>query len=374
MSKVKLIFDCPEADADLYYATKFLAPDDVLYLEHKEKRYCILSDLEFDRGKKEAEVDKIFSLAELALRAKKRGCFGSVGVITTLLKELRIQTVTVPQRTSFHLVDGLRKNGIQVIAGEIPFYPQRLIKTAQEKTEMAHSQKTTFQAIALAEKILKASTIKKNFLYWRGKILTSERLRFEMDCFLLSKGFRTPFATIIACDAQGCDPHERGSGVLKAHKAIIVDCFPRSDKSRFFGDATRTFCKGRASPELKKQFETVKKAKAIAISMIHAGMNGKNIYKKVCDFFISQGFETKMINGYKEGFIHGIGHGIGLDIHEAPVRISGIDFKLEEGQAVTVEPGLYYRKTGGVRLEDIVIVAKKGCTMLPTYRQKLEIL
>lgn len=373
MFKAKLIFDCPEKNADLYYATHFLAPDDVLYLEHRGKKYFILSDLEYERGRREANVDAVFSLAEWTLKARKKGQTGSVGVIATLLKHFRIKEVIVPRSTPFTVVDGLRKIGIRVIEGTFPFYPERSVKTAQEKKWMFKSQKTAFQAFAHVEKILREAVIKKNLLFWRGKILTSEGVHFEIDQFLLEKGFRNVSECIVAGGLQACDPHCRGSGPLKPHQAIIVDIFPRSEKTRFYGDATRTFCKGKASPALKKQYEAVKKAQNLAIQKIKAGANGKTIYQTVTKYFEQNGFPTKEINGYKQGFIHGLGHGIGLEIHEYPARLTSTDFKLKVGHAVTVEPGLYYRKTGGVRLEDIVYVTKTGCEVLGTYPKRLEI-
>jgi len=371
--KTKLIYDCPDRNADLYYASHFLAPDDVLYVEHNSKKYLLLSDLEYERGKKEANVDRVLSLSAIREKAAKKGTANTVGLIDTFLKELKAKTIFTPRSTSFTLVDALRKLGYKIFPGEHPFYPERTIKTLKEKKWMKDAQRVVFRAIGLAEKILRESQIKKGQLYWKGKILSSERLRFELDRFLLELGFRTT-DIIVAGGLQATDPHCVGSGPLRPNQAIIVDIFPRSDKTRFYGDATRTFCKGRATPQLKKQYAAVKFAQEMAISKIKAGINGKTIHQAIQKYFQAQGYPTKEINGVKQGFIHGTGHGIGLEIHEEPVRMTARDFYLEEGQIVTVEPGLYYRKTGGVRIEDIVTVTKKGCELFPTYPKRLEIL
>lgn len=365
MANAKLIFDSPEKNADLYYKTEFLAPDDLLFLEWRGKKYLVLSDLEYERGRKEAKVDKVFSLNEFQK--------GSAGAIDSLLKKFHIKKVLVPQSTSFKLVDALRKKGYRMIPGPKPFYPERTVKTPLEKGWMAASQRMVFKAMGLAEKILRDATIKRGTLYWKGKILTSERLRFEMERFLLENGFQLVWEAIVAGGLQACDPHCTGSGPLKPHEAIIIDCFPRSAKTRFFGDATRTFCKGKASPELKRQYAAVKQAQEAAIEKIKAGVNGKTIHRWIQKYFESQGFPTKEINGYKQGFIHGTGHGIGLEIHEEPTRISPTDYILKAGHVVTVEPGLYYRKTGGVRLEDVVYVTKKGREVLAHYPKRLEV-
>ncbi|MDO8528215.1 MAG: M24 family metallopeptidase [Deltaproteobacteria bacterium] len=373
MSNAKLIYDCPEKNADLYYAAHFEAPDAVLFLEHHGKKILILSDLELERGKKEAKVDKILSLSHLVEKAKKRGAKGMIGVIDTLFKDFKIKKLTVPQSSPFTLVDALRKKGYKVEAGEHPFYPARTLKTPQEKKWITDSQKAVFKAMALAEKILGESKIKNNILYWHGTILTSERLRFELEQFLLQMGFHNTMQPIVAGGLQATDPHCIGSGSLRAHQTIIVDIFPRNDKTRFFGDATRTFCKGKASAELKKMYQTVKEAQEMAIAKIKAGVNGKTIHQAIVDYFEKKNFPTQVIGGVKQGFIHGTGHGIGLDLHEEPVRINTGDFVLKPGHVVTVEPGLYYHKIGGVRIEDIVYVTKTGCEVLASYPKKLEI-
>ncbi|MDO8527052.1 MAG: M24 family metallopeptidase [Deltaproteobacteria bacterium] len=372
MSNAKLIYAAPEKNADLFYATHFWAPDAILFLEYKNKKYLVLSDLELERGKKVAKVDKVLSLATYAEKTVKQGGAGIVGVIDTLLKEFKIKKLHVPHETSFILVDGLREKGYHVAPGENPFYMERTLKTPSEKKWMFEAQKVTFKAIALAEKILGESAIRKGFLHWKGKILTSERVRFELDRFLLELGYRTP-DIIIAGGLQATDPHCIGSGPLKPNESIIVDVFPRSDKTAFHGDATRTFCKGKASPELKKMYAVVKAAQEMAIQKIKAGINGTTIHEGIQKYFAAQNFQTGTIDGFKQGFIHGTGHGIGLEIHEEPVRIGSRECILKAGHMVTVEPGLYYRKQGGVRIEDIVFVTKSGCEILPSYPKRLEI-
>ncbi|MBI4223469.1 MAG: aminopeptidase P family protein [Deltaproteobacteria bacterium] len=374
MSNARLIFDSPERNADLYYATRFTAPDDILFLERQGKRYLILSDLEYERGRKEAKGVRIFSLAEWQEKAKRaRQEPNSIGVIATLLTAFKIKKITVPRSTAFYLVDGLRKKSFKVESGTHPFCPERIFKTPQEKKWMVEAQRMTFRSFRVAEDILRQSKIRRGLLYWKGKVLTSERVRFEMEKFLLAQNFQPVFSAIVAGGRQACDPHCIGSGPLRPHQAIIIDCFPRSARTRFYGDATRTFCKGKAPPELKKQYAAVQFAQEMAIAKIKAGINGKTIHRAIQKHFERSGFPTKKIGGKKQGFIHGTGHGIGLEIHEEPTRISGVNFKLKKGHVVTVEPGLYYYKTGGVRLEDLVYVTGRGCEVLANYPKRLEI-
>ncbi len=364
----RLIYDTP-ANADLFYATRFWAPDAIIFIEKNGKKYLFLSDLEVDRGRREAKVDAVEPLS----RFVKQGQTIS-DIIVSILKKLKIRSLSVPHSTSFALVDHLRKKGIRVSAGSHPFYEERTIKSTAEKKEIERAQKNVFASIAHAEEILRQSKIKGNRLTWRGKILTSEQLRYEISRFLLERGYNNNEPPIVACGIDSTDPHSIGSGPLKPHTAIIVDVFPRSMQTGFYGDSTRTFCKGRAPDFLRKQYALVKEAQEMAIKKIRAGVNGKTVHQAIQTLFTSNGFKTGTNKkGLQEGFFHGTGHGIGLDLHEEPVRINSKDFILKPGHVVTVEPGLYYRPHGGVRIEDIVYVTKTGCEILSHYPKRLEI-
>ena len=168
------------------------------------------------------------------------------------------------------------------------------------------------------------------------------------------------------------DPHEPGHGVLRAHEPIILDVFPRSQKTGYFGDLSRTVVRGRASDRLKAAYATVQAGQRIAYRDIRHGVSGRAIHQKILDLFAARGFPTGKIDGRMQGFFHGTGHGLGLDIHEPP-RISPAEATLRTGHVVTVEPGLYYLGLGGVRLEDVVVVTATGNRKLTRAPQFLEI-
>jgi Xaa-Pro aminopeptidase len=179
--------------------------------------------------------------------------------------------------------------------------------------------------------------------------------------------------TIVACGDQGCDPHNEGTGPLKANQSIILDIFPRSQSSGYWGDITRTVVKGRASERLKILFQAVNHGQKIALKQIKGGVKGSDIHQSVQDYFNQAGFKTRRRNGRMEGFFHGTGHGVGLEIHEAPRLSSRASGRLEAGHVVTVEPGLYYPGVGGVRLEDLVVVTKTGNRNLTKFPIYLEV-
>jgi Xaa-Pro aminopeptidase len=367
-----LIVDTSEENADLYYRTGFFVPDPVIYLEHNGKKILVLSDLEIDRGKEEASVDRVLSLADYQRRllAQKVKRVRLLDVVDLVLKDLKIKKVVVPGRFSIKYADGLRKRGYTVTArDEEPFFDERLRKTPHEIGMIADSLRKTIKVMGLAIKMIASSEIRKNRLYLGGGLLTSERVKGEINAELSRMGF-TASHTIVASGVHSSMPHHSGEGPIFADKPVVIDVFPRSQKNGYFGDMTRTVVRGEPAPELVKMYDTVLRGQKLAISMIRDGVRVRDIHSAVVEYFKSRGFETTIIDGKMQGFIHSTGHGLGLEIHEPP-RIGLGDEVLVTGNVVTVEPGLYYGKIGGVRIEDVVVVEKKGCVNLTKYPKRL---
>jgi Xaa-Pro aminopeptidase len=151
-----------------------------------------------------------------------------------------------------------------------------------------------------------------------------------------------------------------------------MDIFPRNATTRYFADMSRTVLKGRASPEKKRLYDTVLAAQEEAIAAVRDGADGQKIHARVLERFEQAGYKTGLLNGRMQGFFHGTGHGVGIDIHEAP-RIGKTGSPLKAGHVVTVEPGLYYPDIGAVRIEDMVLVEPGGCRNLTNFPKILEI-
>ena len=186
----------------------------------------------------------------------------------------------------------------------------------------------------------------------------------------ISRAGGLPANTIVAGGDQACDPHERGSGPLKADSLIILDVFPRDAKSGYYGDLTRTVLRGRASEDQRRLWETVREGQALALKKMKPGVDGLSVHNEIKQLFTERGYPTEVRNGRHVGFFHGTGHGLGLEIHEVP-RFQKTVFK--QGQVLTVEPGLYYPGIGGVRLEDVVVLTRTGIRMLSKIEKRLEI-
>ena len=257
------------------------------------------------------------------------------------------------------------------------FADLRRVKTEQEISYIETTQRAVEEACAHAVRILRESGVSVDgTLLHEGEPLTSERLRFEIDTELLRRGCAAS-GTITAGGAQTADPHERGHGPLKAGDPIILDIFPADKTTRYYADMTRTFVKGEPGEELQKMYDAVLESQEAALAMIGPGVNGRDIHKKVSDILHEAGYKTLVHDQrpgepLQEGFIHGTGHGVGLEIHESP-RVSIADEKLIPGDVVTIEPGLYYRRIGGIRIEDLVVVTENGCRNLTNFLKEFRI-
>ena len=362
----------PEQDCDIYYASGFMAPDPVIYFETKGKKYLVLSDLEIDRAKKSSKVDEVLSISYFK---KKLGVHEGTlvkihQILGEIFKEYNISEVTVPDTFPLAIADGLRHLNFKVTTKEPPFFPQRTIKTSLEIKHIKETQKAVERAVHKAENILVESEIIDNKLIHEGKVVTSEMLRSIIDTALFKDGYQAQHS-IVASGLDSIDPHSVGHGPIVVGSTLIIDIFPQSTRTQYFADMTRTFYIGGEPPkEIQKQYNTVLQGQKIAYDMIKPGCSGAAIHKAIEEYFNENGYETGEKDGRMHGFFHGTGHGLGLEIHELP-RISKVDSILLEGHVVTVEPGLYYKDTGGIRLEDLVVVTDTGFLNLTKYPKSL---
>lgn len=370
--QTRLIVATSETDADLLYATRFWAPDPFIFLQQNGKRTLVLSDLEIDRGRKQARADEFvpYSQLERELQGKSSKAPSYDQVLAHFLKKRGVRSAVVPASFPLGYAKELSAGRIRLIPTNGSFWPERENKTADEIRKLEHALRITETGLRRGLDVLRSARPgpgKK--LRWSGKVLTSEMLRAEIDSAILRAG-GVPQGTIVAGGDQACDPHERGSGPLLANSLIIFDVFPRDAKTGYFGDLTRTVVRGRANDAQRKLWETVKAGQALALRQIKAGTDGAKIHKAIQELFAKRGFPTEMRKGRRVGFFHGTGHGLGLEIHEYP-RLQKVT--LQSGQVVTVEPGLYYPGLGGVRIEDVVAVTKTGHKMLSRFPKQLEV-
>jgi Xaa-Pro aminopeptidase len=379
-----LVIGAPQHDATAYHLSGFLAPDPVIWIRASGKSYLAVSALEYGRAEKEAPADELVSFDELELsrlaRELKSGARAFAAATANLIERVGANgsPVTVPPHFGVAYADELRSRGVRIEPYGRLFADLRRAKSQAEISHIEEAQRAIEGACAHAVGILEEAEISSDgTLRWRGEPLTSEVLRAEMEVEILRRGCAADEGTIAAGGPQAADPHERGSGPLRAREAIILDIFPRSQTSRYYADMTRTFVKGEPGDELQAMYDAVLEAQEAAVSMIRAGVNGRDVHERVSDILHERGYKTgkhdqKPGEPLTEGFFHGTGHGVGLEVHEAP-RVSPVDEELRAGDVVTVEPGLYKPGVGGVRIEDLVVVTEDGCRNLTNFPKEFRV-
>jgi Xaa-Pro aminopeptidase len=364
----KLLFAASESNADLLYFGRFFAPDPFIAFEHERRRYAVLNALEIARGRSESIFDEVLSLEEWKEKAKQlfqKKNPGIVEIVATVARKFGMKGIQVGGDFPLGLARKLEGLGLQLTIAEEGLFPERERKNQEEAEAIRRGNLCSAAGIRAAELLLRKAQVKQGKLFHEKRFLTSERLKEEIEIACLRAGALSSH-TIAAGGDQACDPHCTGSGVLRANELIIIDVFPRVVQTGYFGDMTRTFLKGKASEAQKRLVETVRSAQQQALGQVKAGVAGNTIHRGVVQFFADAGYETKTRDGRPEGFFHGTGHGLGLEVHEAP-RLSAGGPRLKVGQVVTVEPGLYYPGLGAARIEDVVWVRAEGGELLSKY-------
>ncbi len=374
MSETLLIVADSERDANMLYATGLFVPDPFIYLHYDRRPLLVMSDLEIDRARASAPHCRVASLRDIQRKLRRDGViqprYGHV--IRHILREKKIKRVVVPENFPLGLARELKKLGVKL--KPLPnFFPRREFKNADEVKKISAALLMAEVGMSEGMQALRLSKIgKRRQLIYRGAPLTSEKLRAIIDCAILqASGLAAN--TIVAGGKQGCDPHERGFGPLRANEPIIIDIFPRSQKTGYFGDITRTVVRGRANEAVRRLYDTVLHGQKIAFDKMRAKTWTSEIHKAVQDYFVKQGYKTGRRDGHMEGFFHGTGHGLGLEIHEAPRVGATSTGQLKRGHVVTVEPGLYYPEIGGIRLEDVALVTGNGAKNLTRFEKTLEL-
>ena len=371
MSEAVLIYAASEQDANLYYASRFWAPDPFVFTQINGRKILLMSDLEVDRAKTESSVDEVLSFSKLQEKAKaaSSGPVGFMEVLDFLFKERGVRELKVPASFPVSAADSLRAKGYALAVGKEPFFPERMVKTPEEVAAIRETIRQTEQAIRSAVDLIAQSEIHGDELWLKGRPLTSELIRKTLHLTLMGSDCLAK-ETIVAGGTQACDPHCIGFGPLKAHWPIVLDVFPVSMKSRYYADISRTVVRGTPSEKVKTMHRLVSEGQEIGFKMLKPGVDGKTVHEAILAHFEKNGFHTGELGGRMQGFFHGTGHGLGLEIHEAP-RVSSVSDVMRAGHLVTVEPGLYYLDAGGIRIEDDVLITPTGCEVLSSFPRTL---
>jgi Xaa-Pro aminopeptidase len=362
-----ILISSPQNASDIRYLCGTEPPEAALLVKIGQRGTLFVSEMEYNRLRQTVRRGISVVHPEMAGSSWKKG------PVDWIEKSVDVKKLIVSSVFPVGLAEKLRQAGFELTVSEELLCPQRKIKTAEEIKAVQGSQRAAVAAMKAAIRQIAATEPDRNgILRSGGKILTSETVRATI-CHTLLDHDCTAFETIVACGPHSADPHERGSGPLCAGQPIVIDIFPKSGKTGYWGDITRTVCRGAASAGLKKMYSAVKAAHAAALKRVKAGAWTDVVHNTAAEEMERRGYATGPVDGVPQGFIHGLGHGVGLEIHEAPRVSPTVHETLRAGHIITIEPGLYYPETGGIRLEDTIAVTRDGYKMLASCSKHFEI-
>ena len=349
---------------NLLWRTGFSAPDPFMYVEAGDRQVLLVGAMEYGRAKKEARVQDVRMPDEAEWRRRQEAngdADANAAAIAEVLRELGAETARVEPDFPVAMSRALEQHDIAVEVDADLFRSERRRKTAPEQEAIARTQAATVASMRVARGMLAEAEVRDGKLWHDGQPLTSDRVIAAIEQELLRHNCGTD-STIVASGPRAADPHCSNSGHLDANTGVIIDIYPMDKGSRYFGDMTRTYVVGEPTEKWLQMYDAVKSAHERALSMLRAGVTGREVHDAVCQTLYDAGFGVT-VDGFRRDGVpimnHGTGHGVGLEIHEPP-RINASGGALMEGDVVTIEPGLYSETEGSLRLENTVVVTADG--------------
>ena len=359
-----LLYAAPEASPDLFHAIPEGIGDPFLYAEVDGRRAAAISVLDADKVRAlgievidpyelgaDELLDSGISRHEVDLELALRAC-----------RRLGVEQAAVPSEFPLGVADHLRAGGVDLVVDAEAFDVRRRAKTATQLEGIRRAQAAADAAMAVGAGLLREL---------RGG-LTSEEVREAMQAVCDEHGCDLSDDVIVAHGAQAALGHAVGHGPIARGEPVIVDIWPRDRGSRCWSDMTRTFVAGggEPDPELAEYWRLVRESLERVFAEVRAGADCRQLYELSCEPFESAGYTTQRTKEpgttLDEGYYHGLGHGVGLQVHERP-NLSRSPDTLVAGDVITLEPGCYRKGFGGCRLEDIVLVLEDGAELLTNF-------
>ncbi len=380
MPRGLLIHADSQRDADMFIATGVACTDPYTYIERDGTSIVVANVLEAEVMRRDSPVDEVWRDDEFGMRELVRGGMpvdeAEMEGVRRMLEKAGLTKVRVPPTFPLGLADYLRGHDVVVTPDREAFEARRRRKTPSQLDGMKLAQRATEAAFTAARELIGSAAPSGGDLVLDGEPLTCERVRDEIVSTLRRHGCEGE-PPIVGAGPEGARVHDLGSGPIRPHEPIIIDIFPRHSESRFCADMTRTFCFGEAPERLLHMHEVILETLKRSTEAIGPGVPGATPWEVACDVIEAGGFRTTrgLAKGESldEDFFHGLGHGVGFDVHEPPYMGLGGSPSLEPFDVVTNEPGVYRKDFGGVRLEDLILVTEDGREVLTDFDYDLEI-
>ena len=368
MADAVLLYGSSDLDFDLFHAVPVSITDPFLYVEVDGRRIAVLTVMDADNARA-AGVEVLdpaaFGRDELIAQGlpvetiEAELCVG-------VCRELGVRAAAVPFGFPLAVADALRASGVELEVDAARFVARRRVKTPAELEGIRRAQAAADAAMGAAERMV----------HELREGLTCEEIRAAIIAIFDEHGCEAPFFPIVGHGAQTASAHDDGSGPIAAGEPVIVDIAPRDRASRCWTDMTRTWVAGGGEPpeELARYWELTRESLAACYALVRSGADGQAIFDAACEPFERAGLPTlrtkRLGEQLVDGFYHGLGHGLGLNVHERP-NISRTSDVLVAGDVVAIEPGCYRHGYGGCRLEDAVLVTEDGAEPLTSFPHDL---
>ena len=372
-----LIYGDTVTAPELRHEVPLVVPDGFLYLERGGRRAVAIHSLEIPRVRADApdlEIIPTASLGEDELYAAgKQGPEVTLEVVLRACRQVGIMSAAVPPGFPLEIADFLRANGVELDVDRELFANRRRAKSARELKGIRNAQRACEAALDEARVLLRSARPNGEGLEVDREALTSERLKRTIESVFMRFDVEGG-DMIVSHGPQTAVGHDQGSGQLQPNEPIVFDLFPRDRATGCYADMTRTYVVGQPSDEVQQWYRLVKDALDRSTAEVKPGVNGRRLFELVCELFQDAGYRTQLDKQpgevLEDGFFHGLGHGVGLEVHELP-SMGRTGHDLVAGDVITIEPGLYRAGYGGLRLEDLVLVTGDGYELLTDYPYEL---
>jgi Xaa-Pro aminopeptidase len=376
-----LLFGDTERSPAMRHEVPIAIGDGLLFAEVDGRAAILTSWLERGRIAAVLPEAELLDFVDLGMRALVEDGMTRLGaereVVLRAVRQLGIGAAVIPGDFPVAIADRLRADGIALTIDDDAVAARRRVKEGAELKGIRAAQRAAHAATARASELLARAEVGAdgNLRGEDGGPLLAEAVREELRRTCAQHGATCPADMIVASIHNGGGGHEPGSGPLPSGLPIQVDIFPRHEASACWADMTRTFVAGEPSDEhaelISEQERLVRAALDEARAAVRPGVTGRELHDATCDLFEAAGWATQRTGGGEEGFQFALGHGVGLEVHEPP----GLGFSGREpfiaGDVVAIEPGLWDKRIGGVRLEDLLLVTPDGCETLTDYPYEL---
>ena len=358
---------------EMRHEVPIVVPDPFLYLERSGARHVVVTSFEIDRIEalgaglsvhpyEEFGYDELIRQGlqreEVYLRMTVNAC-----------EQLGVTSASVPYSFPLEFADRLRAAGVELNVDRELFARRRRVKNEVELAGVRRAQRAAEAGMDAARDLLRRAEVRNGTLHVDGETLTCERIKDAIGEVFTRHG-QVADDFVVAHGAQSAIGHEMGSGAIAPGEPVVIDLWPKDRETACHSDMTRTFVAGEPADEIVEYHRLCKEALDRSLAQVKPGIAGKELHVMVSDLFHEHGYPTQVHKKPGEvlesGFYHGLGHGVGLEVHELP-WVGMAPGELAAGDVITLEPGLYRHGYGGVRLEDIVVVTVDGCENLTDY-------